>query len=65
MSYNPYGTRQAYRWSFARKHLDMDTQVLIGPEFWNLLGGPGTYEEVLSIFGEVGTEHRDTLMKVL
>lgn len=65
MSYNPYGARQLYGWSVAKNYLDMDAQVLIGSEFWDLLGGPGTYEEVLSIFGEVGTEYRDALLKVL
>ena len=65
MSYNPYGTREEYGWSVARKYLDIDTQVLIGPEFWDFLGGPGTYEEVLSIFQEIGAEYSDILLKVL
>ena len=65
MSYNPFGTRQAYKWSISRNYLDLDTQVLLGPEFWNLLGGNGTYEEVLEIFSEVGSEHRTTLLRIL
>ena len=41
MSYNPYGTREAYRWSVARKYLDAHAQILLGSEFWKMLGGSG------------------------
>lgn len=30
--------------------------VLLGREFWDLLGGTGTYNELLSIYVEVGKE---------
>ncbi len=57
MPYNPYGENKSdYRHSFAVNYLDLENQVLIGKEFWNLVGGPGTYEEVLSIYREVGKE---------
>lgn len=43
--YNPYGKRKDdYAWSFPKRWFDMagDSSVLIGEEFWNLIGGLGT-----------------------
>lgn len=55
MAYNPYGYRKDYAWSFANRHLDMKNQVLLQGEFWNVVGDdPDTYDELLSIFSEVG-----------
>ncbi|PIO03020.1 TdeIII family type II restriction endonuclease [Candidatus Micrarchaeota archaeon CG09_land_8_20_14_0_10_55_25] len=57
MAYNPYGeARSAYKHSFTTKYLDFKNQVLIGKEFWDLLGGKGTYEELLAIYREVGRQ---------
>ena len=57
MAYNPYGhTRGLYAESVARKYLDFNDMVLIGNEFWDFVGGPGTYSEVLELYGIVGRE---------
>jgi len=57
MAYNPYGdTRGLYTESVARKYLDFKDMVLIGNEFWDFVGGPGTYPEVLELYGIVGRE---------
>ncbi len=57
MGYNPYGEeRSLYRWNVVLRYTDLQNQVLIGKEFWDLLGGDGTYEELLSIYKEVGRE---------
>jgi hypothetical protein len=56
MAYNPYGSRSAYRHSFAVHHLDMKNQILLEDEFWDIVGGPGTFAELLSIYHEVGQE---------
>ena len=46
MAYNPYGNRRAdYRHSFSLQYLDMENEVLIGDEFWKIIGGKGTYED--------------------
>lgn len=59
MPFNPYGdSRKDYDHSLATKYLDFQEQVLIGKEFWNFLGGAGTYEDVLSIYGDVGAQMR-------
>jgi len=44
--------------SLAVGYLDMTNQVLIGKEFWDFVGGEGTYDEVLAIYREVGEEMR-------
>ena len=56
-AYNPYGIEKStYRHSFAVNYMDLANEVLIGKEFWDIVGGKGTYEEVLSIYQEVGKE---------
>jgi hypothetical protein len=57
MAYNPYGQdRSDYKWSFALSHMPFDKAVLIGHEFWTVIGGPSTYVEVLEVYQEVGVE---------
>lgn len=57
MAYNPYGVNRAtYSHSFALRYLDMQNEVLLGKEFWDFLGGEGTYEELLTVYREVGRE---------
>lgn len=57
MAYNPYGERNKYAWSFAKRHLDMRNQVLLQEEFWTVVGDdPRTFAELLDIYREVGRE---------
>jgi hypothetical protein len=66
MAYNPYGLRREdYRHSFSLQYLDMENEVLIGEEFWQIIGGKGTYEELLSIYREVGYEKSKAMMDAL
>ena len=65
MSYNPYGSREQYKHSFALGLLDMTNQVLLGPEFWELIGGYGTYEEIVELFAQIGSKHRSDVLRVL
>ena len=53
LTYNPYGTRERYAWSFTKRVMDMDSQVLIGDELWNMIGGPGAYLDLLEIVEDV------------
>ncbi|MDW8119327.1 MAG: TdeIII family type II restriction endonuclease [Chloroflexota bacterium] len=50
--YNPYFPKP-YSWTFTRQILDMSSEVLIGADFWDFVGGPGTYDELLQILAEV------------
>jgi len=55
MAYNPYGpSRDDYRWSIPKKYMPFTDGVVIGEEFWRLVGGPGTYHELLEIYQSVG-----------
>ena len=65
MSYNPYGSRDQYKHSFAINLLDMEHQVLLGPEFWEFIGGQGTYEEVVKLFVEVGRTFQSDVLRML
>jgi Type II restriction endonuclease, TdeIII len=65
MAYNPYGTRSAYNYSFAKTYLDMQNQVLLQEEFWDMLGGAGTYQEILQIYEEVGNSKAKDLLDQL
>jgi hypothetical protein len=40
----------------ARNYLPFDEAVVLGNEFWTIVGGPSTYTELLSIYQEVGRE---------
>jgi len=66
MAYNPYGTRlEDYRHSFSLQYLDMQSEVLLGADFWTLVGGEGTYEELLEIYREVGREKGKAMIDAL
>ncbi|PJF26219.1 MAG: TdeIII family type II restriction endonuclease [Phototrophicales bacterium] len=57
MAYNPFGSsREDYRWSIARQYLPFDQAVVIGDEFWTLIGGETAYIELLDIYREVGEQ---------
>jgi len=55
--YNPTGESQKeYTWGIPNKIFNMrqDPCVLIGKDYWNFLGGPGTYDALLSVFADAG-----------
>lgn len=55
--YNPGGPdKYDYNWTMPFKIFNMreDKCVLIGKGYWDLIGGTGTYEELLQLFAEVG-----------
>ncbi len=65
--YNPGGPRRIdYNWSIPSKIFDMlnDNCILIGQEYWDLLGGEGTYEDLLKVFIKIGEETRAQLTKL-
>lgn len=66
MAYNPYGVdKKDYDHSFTLGYMDVENQVKIGKEFWDMLGGKGTYEDVLSIYKQVGMEKGPDLVDQL
>ncbi|MES4787528.1 MAG: hypothetical protein C4294_18885 [Nitrospiraceae bacterium] len=57
-AYNPFVTRAAYAHGFTKQLMDMDKEVLMGEEFWNVIGGRRTFTELLDIIDAVGEEIR-------
>jgi len=53
--YNPYYPKPYERWTL-KGLFDLNEEILVGNEFWDFLGGKGTFEELLEIFEEVGKE---------
>jgi hypothetical protein len=66
MAYNPYGdSRDDYQWSVAKMYLPFEQGTLIGDEFWTLIGGEGTYLELLEIYAEVGRDKSQDMIESL
>lgn len=58
--YNPYEPKPYSRWTL-RGMLDLDQEVLIAEEFWDFIGGEGTYTELLNAFELAGIELRNEI----
>lgn len=58
--YNPYDPQPYNRWTM-RGMLDLNNELKVGEEFWDFLGGQGTYQPLLDIFEKIGIELRDEI----
>lgn len=60
LPYNPYGRRGNYSWAFPARWFDMrnDPVVLIGDEFWEHIGGLGTYQSFISAINEIAPDYK-------
>lgn len=66
MPYNPYGaSKESYRWNYVINYLPFDEVVLLGHEFWSIVGGKTTYGELLEIYLEVGRENSKFMLDSL
>lgn len=65
LPYNPYGKKEDYDWSFPARWFDMrvDESVLIGNEFWDLIGGEGTYNHFIRQINLLGKEYRERIYR--
>ena len=65
LPYNPYGRKENYAWSFPARWFNMkeDPVVLIGDEFWEKIGGPGTYQSFIAAINEIGMEYKDRIYR--
>lgn len=65
LPYNPYGLRENYSWSFPARWFNMkeDKVVLIGDEFWNKIGGIGTYQSFIDAVNEIGIVYRERIYR--
>jgi len=55
--YNPYEPHPYARWTM-RGMLDLNEELKVADEFWDFLGGTGTYIQLLDIFERTGIELR-------
>ena len=65
LPYNPFGTREKYDWSFPSRWFDMknDKVVLMGNEFWEKVGGIGTYTAFIEAVNEIGREYKEIIYR--
>ncbi len=64
LPYNPYGSKKSdYKWTFPMRWFDMhnDQSVLIGNEYWDLIGGKGTYENFIKEVNKLGKKYRERI----
>lgn len=55
--YNPYEPKPYERWTL-QGMLDLKAELKVADEFWDFLGGEGTYDELLNCFERAGKEMR-------
>lgn len=60
-AYNPYITRAEYDHGFTQRIMDMQAEVLMAEEFWDMIGGSGTFSELIGIIDEVGNQIQNSI----
>lgn len=60
--YNPYEPEPYNRWTM-RGMLDLPNELKVAEEFWDFLGGAGTFKQLLATFERVGIELRPEIDK--
>lgn len=66
LPYNPYGAKKAdYQWKFPMRWFDMqkDPCVLVGDEFWDFIGGAGTYAQFIRQVNLLGKTYRERIYR--
>lgn len=58
--YNPYEPAPYQRWTI-KGMLDLENELKVAQEFWDFLGGPGAYNELLDCFENAGMTLRPEL----
>ena len=59
------GKKENYKWAFPLRWFDMqnDEAVLIGNEFWELIGGEGTYKSFINQVNKLGKEYKEQIYR--
>lgn len=65
LPYNPFGSKEKYAWTYPFRWFNMkeDPVVLIGDEFWEKVGGLGTYQAFISAVNEIAPEYKMRIYK--
>jgi len=64
--YNPYGgSRADYAWTFPARWFDMqnDSVILLGEDFWDMIGGRGTYRQFVAEINKLGRGYRERIYR--
>lgn len=63
--YNPYGKKEDYAWSFPKRWFNMtsDRSVLIGEEFWDFIGGKGSYRAFIDEVNKLGKNYKERIYR--
>ena len=59
--YNPFEPKPYKHWPVMSGMLDLDYELKVAEEFWDFLGGEGTYPDLLGCFERVGIELKDEI----
>lgn len=62
LPFNPYFNGPYRRWTVT-KFFRADEDLLVGEEFWDFIGGTGSYKELLAVFREVGKDAMHLIKK--
>jgi type II restriction enzyme len=60
--YNPYEPKPYERWTL-KGMLDLEHELKVADEFWNFIGGEGSYSDLLGCFEQAGIELRPEIDK--
>ncbi len=60
LPFNPYFSEEYSRWTVIR-FFRSNSDLLIGRDFWNFLGGENTYKDLLKVFEEIGNDLKDII----
>jgi hypothetical protein len=66
LPYNPYGKNKIdYKWDFPKRWFDMidDDVVLIGNDFWDKIGGIGTYNSFIEAINEISLDYKERIYR--
>jgi hypothetical protein len=65
LPFNPYGNKVDYAWTYPNIWFDMrqDEVVLIGAEFWDKIGGVGTYAAFIEAINEIGLPYKERIYR--
>jgi hypothetical protein len=65
LPYNPYEQKEKYSWSFPARWFNMqeDEVILIGDEFWEKIGGIGTYQTFINAVNELGQKYKTRIYR--
>lgn len=62
--YNPYEP-EPFETRFTMRGILGRNEYMVGEEFWDFLGGVGTYKQLLEVFDKVGADHWDELRELM